>query len=177
MLRHAALLGLALLTVACDRKVGPAKPSEPVIDEANILSPAAEQALNSKLRRYWDQKETAIVVATVPSLKGETVESVAHRLFNQWGIGSAKTNRGVLLLIAPNDRKLRIAVGCGIETILPAETLAAIMRENITPRFSAGDYDGGANAGVDALMRRIDTANVAPGPVSGRCRQIMKDAA
>lgn len=177
MIARAALLGLALLTVACSREAVSAKPSEPVIDQADILSPDAEKALGGKLRRYWDQKETAIVVATVPSLEGETIEVAANRMFNDWGIGAADTNRGVLLLIAPEERKLRIEVGCGLETVLSSEVSARIIREAIRPRFSAGDFDAGTSAGVDALITRIDTANIAPGPVSRRCQQIMKDAA
>lgn len=148
-----------------------------MVDQADILSPAAEKALDAKLRRYWDQKETAMVVATVPSLKGETVEATANRMFNDWGIGDADTDRGVLLLIAPTERKLRIEVGCGLETVLSNEAAAAIIREDIVPRFKAGDMEAGASGGVDALIRRIDTANVAPGPVSPRCRQMLKDAA
>lgn len=177
MIARTALLGLALLTVACDRKTAPERPSEPVIDQADILSPEAEKALDDKLRRYWDQKETAIVVATVPSLKSETIEAAANRMFNDWGIGDADTNRGVLLLIAPEERKLRIEVGCGLETVLSSEVAAGIIREAIRPRFSAGDFDAGTSAGVDALITRIDTANVAPGPVSRRCQQMMKEAA
>ena len=148
-----------------------------MIDHADILSPEAEKALHDRLRRYWDQKETAIVVATVPSLKSETVESAAVRLYDSWGIGSPKTQRGVLLLIAHQDRKLRIEIGCGLQTVLPTETLAGIIREEITPHFRASDFDGGASADVDALMRRIDTANLAPGPISRRCQQMIKEAA
>ncbi|WDA41188.1 TPM domain-containing protein [Erythrobacter sp. BLCC-B19] len=171
------LLGLALFVAACDREAEPARPGAAVIDQADVLSPEAETALGTRLRRYWDHKETAIVVATVPSLKGETIEAAANRMFNDWGIGDAETNRGVLLLIAPAERRLRIEVGCGLETVLPSEVAAQIIREAIRPRFSAGDLEGGTNAGVDALIARIDTANTAPGPVSPRCRQMMKEAA
>jgi uncharacterized protein len=174
---RAALLGLALLTAACGEEAGPAKPSGPVVDRADILSPSAEQALDTRLRRYSDEKETAIVVATVPSLEGETIEAAANRMFNDWGIGDARTSRGVLLLIAPAERKLRIEVGCGLETVLPNEVAAGIIREAIRPRFSDSDFEAGTSAGVEALMTRIETANVAPGPVSARCRQMMKDAA
>jgi uncharacterized protein len=174
---RAALLGVALLTAACGEEADPARPGGPVVDAADMLSPAAEQALDARLRRYWDQKETAIVVATVPSLKSETIEAAATRMFNGWGIGDARTSRGVLLLIAPGERKLRIEVGCGLETVLTNAAAAQIIRENIKPQFTAGDFETGVSAGVDALITRIDTANVAPGPVSARCRQIMKDAA
>ncbi len=172
-----ALLGLALLTAACGDEAGPARPGGPVVDTADILSPAAEKALDARLRRYWDQKETAIVVATVPSLKGKTIENTALAMYNGWGIGSPRTSRGVLLLVAPKERKLRITVGCGLETVVTNEAAAQIIRDDIKPQFTAGDFESGVSAGVEALMTRIDTANVAPGPVSARCRQIMKDAA
>jgi uncharacterized protein len=177
VIARTALFGLALLTAACGRQAAPARPGGPVVDTADILSPAAEQALDGRLRRYRDQKETAIVVASVPSLKGETIEAAANRMFNDWGIGDAQTSRGVLLLIAPEERQLRIEVGCGLETVLQNEVAAGIIREAIRPRFSEGDLEGGTSAGVEALIARIDTANVAPGPVSARCRQMMKDAA
>ena len=177
MIARTALPGLALLAAACAAEAGPEQPGAPVIDGAGILPPAAEQALDARLRRYRDQKETAIVVATVPSLKGETIEVAANRMFNDWGIGSPRTSRGVLLLIAPEERKLRIEVGCGLETVIPNEVAAQIIRENIRPHFTAGDLEGGTSAGVEALITRIDTANIAPGPVSARCRQMMKEAA
>ena len=177
MIVRAALLGLALLTVACGREAEPANPGAPVIDQADILSPAAEMALDAKLRRYWDQKETAIVVATVPSLKGETVDVTARRMSAEWGVGSAKTNRGVLVLIAPIERKARIEVGCGLETVVTNEAAQQIMDDAMLPRFKAGDFDAGTTGAVEALITRIDTANVAGGPVSPSCRAIMKDAA
>jgi len=172
-----ALLVLTLLTAACGEEAAPARPGGPVVDTADILSPAAEQALDARLRRYWEQKETAIVVASVPSLKGETIEAAANRMFNDWGIGDARTSRGVLLLIAPEERRLRIEVGCGLESVLTDAAAAQIIRDTIKPQFTAGDFESGVSAGVEALMTRIDTANVAPGPVSARCRQMMKDAA
>lgn len=175
--RAALLLGLALLAAACAPQPAPARPEAAVADRADILSPAAEAALNARLRQYWDQKETAIVVASVPELKSEPIESAALAMYNGWGIGASDTSRGVLLLIAPAERKLRITVGCGLETVIPDAAAAQIIREDIAPRLGAGDMEGGVNAGVAAVIRRIDGANVAPGPVSARCKQIMKDAA
>ena len=116
-------------------------------------------------------------IATVPSLKGETVDVTARRMFAEWGVGSAKTNRGVLVLIAPIERKARIEVGCGLETVVTNEAAQQIMDDAMLPRFKAGDFDAGTTGAVEALITRIDTANVAGGPVSPSCRAIMKDAA
>lgn len=169
-----ALLGLALLATACGAS---AEPSGPVVDEANILSDEAEKVLAERLGQYWDQKETAIVVATVPSLKGETIEVTARKLFNDWGIGSAKTNRGVLVLIAPNDREARIEVGCGLETVLTDDVAQQIMDDDLVPHFKSGEFDTGATTAAFELIQRIDTANVPAGPVTPYCVEIMKDAA
>ncbi|MBI1404138.1 MAG: TPM domain-containing protein [Porphyrobacter sp.] len=177
MIGRSALLGLTLLASACAAEAGPERPSEPVVDEADIISPAAEQALDKKLRRYWDEKETAIVIATMPELKNESIEIIAKRMYNQWGIGSAKTQRGVLVLIAPAERQARIEVGCGLETVVTNDAARQILDDDLLPRFAAGDFDGGTAQAVAALMTRIETAKVTPGPVSPFCVEIMKEAA
>ncbi|MDP5102465.1 MAG: TPM domain-containing protein [Erythrobacter sp.] len=174
MIGRTALLCAALLASACAAEAGPVGP---VVDAANILSPQAEQSLDTRLGRYWDQKETAIVVATVPSLKGETIDVTARRMFADWGIGSAPTNRGVLVLIAPNERSARIEVGCGLETVLTNAAAKHILEGEMLPRFKDGEFEAGSTAGVEALIKRIDTANVAAGPVSPFCVEMMKDAA
>ena len=166
-----------MLATACASQAEPATPEGPVVDTADILSQQVEQSLERRLRDYWDQKETAIVVATLPSLEGATIEVAARTLYADWGIGSAKTNRGVLLLIAPDEKKARIEVGCGLETVVSDETAQKILDNVMVPHFKADEFDTGASAGVDALINRIDTANVPAGPVSPYCVQIMKDAA
>lgn len=169
---RAALPALALLASACS-----AAPGVPVVDAADILSPQAEQALADRLRGYRETKETAIVVATVPSLKGETIEITARRMFADRGIGSADTHRGVLVLVAPAERKARIEVGCGLETVVTNAAAKDVLDEAMLPRFRERAFDAGVRAGVEALITRIDTAKVAPGPVSPYCVKIMKDAA
>lgn len=177
MTGRAALLGLALLASACTAEAGPSKPEGPVVDQANIISPQTEQALDRQLRRYWDEKETAIVVATVPELNSESIDIDARRMYADWGIGSARTNRGVLVLIAPTERRARIEVGCGLETVVTNDAARQILDNEMLPRFALGDFDGGTANAVSALITRIETAKVKPGPVSPFCVTLMKEAA
>jgi uncharacterized protein len=176
------IIGLALLATACrsEAEADPAassRPDGPVLDQAEVLSAEVEQSLDRKLRRYWDQKDTAIVVVTVPNLKGRNIDESARDLFRELGIGSSQTNRGLLMLIAPNERKARIEVGCGLEAVVTDAVAAQIMDNIMVPRFAEGQFDAGANDGVNALITRVDTANVAAGPVSRYCVDLMKDAA
>lgn len=169
---RAALAALALLAAACS----PA-PQAPVSDAAGILSAQAEASLSRRLTGYWDQKETAIVVATVPSLKGETIDVAARRMFADRGIGDADTNRGVLVLVAPAEKSARIEVGCGLETVVTDAAARQILDGAMLPSFRQGAFDAGVTAGVEALIRQIDTAKAAPGPVTPYCVTMMKDAA
>jgi uncharacterized protein len=176
------IIGLALLATACGSKAGadptvPARPDGPVLDQAEVLSERVERSLDTRLRQYRDVKDTAIVVATVPSLNGLNIDESARKLFGAWGIGSSKTQRGLLVLIAPNERKARIEVGCGLETVVTDEVAAQIMDEIMVPRFAEGGFDAGAADGVTALINRVETANVPAGPVSRFCVDLMKDAA
>jgi uncharacterized protein len=174
------IIGLALLATSCRSEADATVPDRsdgPVLDQAEVLSAQVEQSLDTRLRQYWDQKETAIVVATVASLNGLSIDESARELFNAWGIGSSETNRGLLVLIAPNERKARIEVGCGLETVVTDRSAQQIMDEVMLPQFADGQFDAGATEGVAALMNRIDTANVPAGPVSPYCVELMKDAA
>ncbi|HSF12596.1 MAG TPA: TPM domain-containing protein [Erythrobacter sp.] len=177
-LRHTLLLLACLLGLAATAQAQdfPPVPDGPVYDGAAILSTQVEQSLDSRMRQYWEQKSTAIVVATVPSLNGRSIDEFARELFGAWGIGSSKTNRGLLVLIAPNERKARIEVGCGLETVVTDEAAAQIMDEVLVPRFAQGEFDAGAEAGVTALISRVDTANVPAGPATPYCVELMKDA-
>lgn len=148
-----------------------------MVDAAQIISPQTEQTLGTRLRTYWDRSDTAIVVVTVAGLNGETVDVTARRMFADMGIGSAKTHRGVLVLIAPAEKMARIEVGCGLETVVTNMAAKQILESEMFPRFKDGDFDAGSTAAVEALIQRIDSANVPAGPVSPYCVRIMKDAA
>jgi uncharacterized protein len=126
-----------------------------VVDAANIISPATEAALDQKLAALETQSQRQLVVATIPDLGGNDIADYSYRLGRAWGIGNKDRNDGVLLVVAPNERRVNIAVGYGLEPVLTDALSATIIRNTITPRFRAGDYDGGITAGVDAIAHQI----------------------
>lgn len=134
----------------------PPPPKGAVLDQADLLPQAEEAALDARLRDYNRSTGRALVVATVPSLEGETIEIYAVKLFEAWGIGGKETDQGLLLLVAPNERKVRIEVGYGNHQYVTDALSGRIIRGEITPRFKAGDFPGGINAGIDALIAQLD---------------------
>lgn len=123
-----------------------------VVDAAGILQPEARAGLDAKLKAHENKTSDQVVVATVPSLGDLTVEDYANRLYRQWQLGEKTKNNGVLLLVAPNQRKLRIEVGYGLEGALTDALSKVIISTTIAPRFKQGDYAGGLDAGVDAIL-------------------------
>lgn len=123
-----------------------------VVDAAGILTPEQRGTLEAKLKAHEDKTSDQVVVATVPNLQGTTVEDYANRLFRDWKLGQAKTDNGVLLLVAPSERKVRIEVGYGLEGALTDALSKVIIAGAITPRFKTGDYFGGLDAGVDGIL-------------------------
>lgn len=123
-----------------------------VVDAADLLSPEARARIDGKIKAHEDRTGDQVVVATVPSLQDRTVEDYANRLARAWGIGQKKTNNGVLLLVAPKERKVRIEVGYGLEGALTDALSKTIITTAITPRFRQGDFSGGVEAGVDAIL-------------------------
>ena len=134
----------------------PARPAGPVLDQAQIIPDAEEAALDAKLRAYTQRTGRAIVVATVSSLEGETVEMYAVNLFEAWGIGGKESDQGLLFLIAPTERKVRFETGYGLHAIFPDVLAGRVIRNEVTPRFKSGDMVGGINAGVDSVITQLD---------------------
>lgn len=134
----------------------PARPAGPVLDQAQIIPDAEEAALDAKLRAYTQRTGRAIVVATVSSLDGETVEMYAVNLFEAWGIGGKESDQGLLFLIAPTERKVRFETGYGLHAIFPDVLAGRVIRNEVTPRFKSGDMVGGINAGVDSVITQLD---------------------
>jgi uncharacterized protein len=128
------------------------RPDGPLLDAANLLGPAEEQKIDDQLRDFHKRTGHALVVVTVQSLGGEDIADYTLELFNRWGVGAAETNDGVVLLVAPNERQVRIATGSGMEQEVPDAVSAQIITETITPRFRAGAMADGIQDGVDAII-------------------------
>jgi uncharacterized protein len=152
LLLLACLLGFAATAQAQDY---PPVPDGPVYDGANILSPATEAQLDQELRAYNAQTGRAIIVATVPSLGGANIESYATGLFSTWGIGGEKRDTGLLLLIAPNERRMRIEVGYGLHGWFGGIMASRVINDTITPRFKEGNFDAGVTDGVAAILAHL----------------------
>ena len=131
------------------------KPSIPrlVVDYANVLAQHDADELERKLVELDKSTSNQISVVTVATLNGEAIEDVANETYRAWGIGDKKNNNGVLLLIAINDRKVRIEVGYGLEGAIPDVTANSIIRKDITPAFKQSNYLGGITAAVDDLAK------------------------
>jgi uncharacterized protein len=150
------LLLLALATPAAAQKF-PENNGSPVVDQAGILTPAQVVDLQSKAQSLYASSGRAFAVATVKSLEGVPVDEYAYRLGRYWKLGSAKGDDGVLLLVAPNDRKVSIATGYGAGGYMTDAMSGIIIREAILPHFKQNppDYGGGVEAGADAIIKQM----------------------
>lgn len=133
----------------------PPRPDGPIYDGADILSAETESALDTRLREYNARTGNAIIVATIPSLGGENIEPYATRLFSTWGIGGEKRDTGLLLLVARDDRKMRIEVGYGLHPYFGGIMSGRVIRETITPQFKAGNFDAGVTQGIDRILEHL----------------------
>ncbi|HEV7659978.1 MAG TPA: TPM domain-containing protein [Allosphingosinicella sp.] len=157
-----ALLALLALLLASCGGGGSAggSPSYPrlsgrVVDTANLLDPAQEAALTSKLEALQRASSRQLVVATIPDLQGRSIEEYGVGLGRFWRIGQGAANNGTLLIVAVAEKKIRIEIGYGLEGILTDALSSRIIRERITPRFQANDYAGGIIAGTDAIIAQL----------------------
>lgn len=126
-----------------------------IVDQAGILDAGAKSRIETKLAAHEQKTSDQVVVATVRSLQDTSVEDYANQLFRHWKLGQAKTNNGVLILVAPNERKVRIEVGYGLEGSLTDAISKMIIQAAIAPKFKAGDYGAGLDAGVDAITATL----------------------
>ena len=126
-----------------------------VVDQADILDPATEHALTARLAAHEKAGGNQVVVATVESLGGQAIEEYGYQLGRAWGIGQAGEDNGVLLIVAPNERKVRIEVGYGLEGDLPDVIASNIVQTKILPAFWEQDFGGGVTAGVTAIVAAL----------------------
>ncbi len=126
-----------------------------VHDEANVLSPTTKAQLEAVLKAERDSTSNQIAVLIIPSLEGEDIDGYGIRVVDSWKLGTKDNDNGVLLLIALQDRKVRIEVGQGLEGVLTDALSSRINRNEIAPHFRQGDYEGGVKAGVVSIIQAI----------------------
>lgn len=136
------------------------RPAGYVTDLAGILDAGTRETLAQRLKEVEARTSSEIAVATVPSLDGMSIEEYANRLFKEWGVGQEKTDNGVLVLVAPNDREMRIEVGYGLEGVLPDGLAGEIRDQQFLPRFREDDYAGGIAAGVNRIADIVEKNQV-----------------
>ncbi|WP_332699618.1 TPM domain-containing protein [Bosea sp. (in: a-proteobacteria)] len=134
-----------------------AEPSYPaltgrIVDGAKLLDADAYARIEQKLKAHEAKTTDQVVVATVPSLQGVTIEEFGNGLLRAWALGDKAKNNGALLLVAPNERKVRIEVGYGLEGALTDALSKVIITTAVAPKFKNGDFAGGTEGGVDAIL-------------------------
>jgi uncharacterized protein len=134
----------------------PERGTAPVVDQANVIDDAAEAQLTQKLDDFEMRTGRQFVVATIADLQDYDIADYGYQLGRHWGLGSKKENDGVILIVAPNEHKVRIEVGYGLESILPDGLAYDIINQDMTPRFKQGDMTGGIVAGADRIMQQLE---------------------
>lgn len=124
-----------------------------VVDDGHLLDPATQQRLSQTLAAHEKATGEQVVVVTVPDLQGATIEDFGYQLGRVWGIGQKDQNNGALLIVARDERKLRIEVGYGMEDRLTDAQSSVIINQIITPAFKTGNFSQGISAGVAAMLQ------------------------
>lgn len=164
MTTQVRLLSVAILSLIAILVFGPpvavAVPAFPlltgrVVDDAHVLSDRAKATLNTKLEALEAKTSRQLVIVTIPSLQGYEIEDYGYQLGRNWGIGEKGRNTGVLMIVAPKERRVRIEVGYGLEGQLTDALSTIILQTKVLPRFRTGDLEGGVVAGADALIDQL----------------------
>lgn len=133
-----------------------------VVDAAGILSPQTQAEISAQLAAHEKATGNQVVVVTLKSLQGDDIADYGYQLGRHWGIGQKGKNNGVLLIVAPNERKLRVEVGYGLEGVLTDAESRVIIERVIKPYFKQGNYDQGVRAGVGAILAALGGEFQAP---------------
>jgi uncharacterized protein len=128
-----------------------------VVDQANLLPADTRQALDQKLKDLEQKSQIQFVVATLSSLQGQEIEPYSNELFRHWGLGVKTKNNGVLLVVAPKEKKVRIEVGYGLEGTLTDALSKIVIANAMAPKFKTGDFAGGITRGVDDVITILTT--------------------
>jgi uncharacterized protein len=138
-----------------------------VVDRAALLSDATEAVLTQRLAAHEAETSNQVAVLTIPSLDGQPIEGYSLNVARTWALGQEEFDNGVLLLVARDDREMRIEVGYGLEGALPDVVASRIIRYELRPAFRSGDFDGGVEAGVNAILEALEgTYEATPGTTS-----------
>lgn len=175
-----ALFSLVLLTglaqthaLAADEVAVPAL-TQRVTDLTATLSPQDQQALENQLAQVEQQYGSQIAILLVPTTQPEAIEQFSLRVVEAWQLGRQKVDDGILILLAKDDRKMRIEVGYGLEGAIPDVIAKRIIAETMAPRFQQGDFAGGLAAAVDQLARLLAGEQL-PAPKAGKANQGLGD--
>ena len=150
-----AFLLLLLCALPAHAQTFPALTGEPVVDAANLLDPAQEAALNAKLKGIETATGHQVAVATIPSLEGRDIADYGNKLLRTWALGTKEKDDGIILIVAPNERRTRIEVGYGLEPVLTDAYSSVIINSVMIPLFKTGNYPAGIDAGVDEIVKQI----------------------
>lgn len=127
-----------------------------VNDNAGILSEQARQSLSEQLKNHEERTGNQVVVLTIPSLQGEGIEEYANLVFNEWKLGQQGQDNGILIVVVPDERRMRIEVGYGLESTLTDLQAGRIIQDIMAPRFREGDYDAGITEGSMAVVQVLE---------------------
>lgn len=151
-----SVFGILLLPQITHALAVPAPPTDiPIVDQTNTLTDAQKQSLTTKIQKEREETGNQIAILIVSTLDNEPIESYSLKVARGWGIGQKERNSGALLLIAKDDRKLRIEVGYGLEGALTDIRSAQIIRDRITPEFKQDKYYEGVDLGLDGIISAI----------------------
>jgi uncharacterized protein len=177
-LRGAAAFVLSLLLAAAALAATPTEPipvpklTARVIDQTGSLTAAERDALEAKLRAFEAARGSQIAVLMVPSIGPEVIEDFATRVTDEWKLGRAGVDDGVLFVIAKQERKMRIQTGRGVQGTLTDALSRRIVADLVAPRFRTGDFSGGVDAGVDAIVKAIEGEQLPLPEVKSSARKV-----
>ena len=150
-----AVLAWAAILYGAETPI-PEAPTQWVTDTANFLSPEAVQTLNARLRQFEERTGHQVIVYIAPTTGGVPIEDWAVRAFQKWKVGRKGLDDGLALFIMPQDRKLRIEVGYGLEPVIPDAFASRVINEVMMPRIQAGRPDEAVTAAIGSLTAVID---------------------
>jgi len=155
----AALVVVALaLLAAFHSSAAPTFPplnGQRVVDDAHVLTAQTQADLTTKLAALEQKSGDQVVVVTLPDLQGMEIEDYGYQLGRAWGIGQKGKDNGLLFIVAPSLHKVRIEVGYGLEPVMTDAMSSVILQTQVLPKFRAGDYNGGVEAGTDAIVQQL----------------------